>query len=87
MDIGLFASILSIAIAAGTSLVFATVGEIVTERAGILNLGGGGMMIMGAGAGFAAARHTVGRRQPLRTARRLSGGKHRVHTNVGRTTG
>ncbi len=58
MDIGLFASILGIAIAAGTSLVFATVGEIVSERAGILNLGVEGMMIMGAVAGFAAAFHT-----------------------------
>lgn len=58
MEIGLVASILSIAIAAGTSLVFATVGEIVTERAGILNLGVEGMMIMGAVTGFAAAFHT-----------------------------
>ena len=58
MDIGLLASIMSIAIAAGTSLVFATVGEIATERAGILNLGVEGMMIMGAVTGFAVAFHT-----------------------------
>ena len=58
MDIGLLASILSISIAAGTSLVYATLGEIVTERAGILNLGVEGMMIMGAVTGFAAAFHT-----------------------------
>ena len=36
LDIGLLASILSIAIAAGTSLVYAALGEILTERAGIL---------------------------------------------------
>ncbi len=58
MDTALFASILTIAIAAGTSLVFATVGEIITERAGILNLGVEGMMIMGAVTAFAAAYHT-----------------------------
>ena len=51
-------SILSIAIFAGTSLIFATVGEILTERSGILNLGLEGIMIMGAVSGFAAAYHT-----------------------------
>ena len=58
MDIALFVSLLSITIAAGTSLVFATVGEIITERAGILNLGVEGMLIMGAVTAFAAAYHT-----------------------------
>jgi ABC-type uncharacterized transport system permease subunit len=58
MDIALFVSIFTIAIRAGTSLVFATIGEIVTERSGILNLGVEGMMIMGAVTGFAAAFHT-----------------------------
>lgn len=58
MEVGFLASILSIAIAAGTSLVFATVGGILTERAGVLNLGVEGMMIMGAVTGFAAAFHT-----------------------------
>ncbi len=51
-------SILSIAVFAGTSLIFATVGEIITERAGVLNLGLEGMMIMGAVTGFAAALHS-----------------------------
>ena len=58
MDIGLIVSILTIAIAAGTSLVFATIGEIYTERSGILNLGVEGIMIMGAVIGFATAYHT-----------------------------
>ncbi len=58
MDILLIASIVSIALAAGTSLVYATIGEILTERAGILNLGVEGIMIMGAVTGFAAAFHT-----------------------------
>ncbi len=51
----LLASILAVTVRAGTSLVYAAVGEIYTERAGILNLGVEGMMIMGAMSGFAAA--------------------------------
>jgi ABC-type uncharacterized transport system permease subunit len=58
MDLALLVSILTIAIRAGTSLVYATIGEITTERAGILNLGVEGMMIMGAVSAFAAAFHT-----------------------------
>jgi general nucleoside transport system permease protein len=54
----LITSILTIAIVAGVSLVYATIGEIFTERAGILNLGVEGMMIMGAVTAFAAAFHT-----------------------------
>jgi simple sugar transport system permease protein len=51
-------SILTIAIVAGASLVFATIGEIFTERSGILNLGVEGMMIIGAVTAFAAAYHS-----------------------------
>ncbi len=51
-------SILFVAIAAGTSLIYATIGEIYTERSGVLNLGVEGMMIVGAVMGFAAAYHT-----------------------------
>lgn len=40
------------AIGLGTPLIFATIGEIITERAGILNLGVQGMMLMGAVMGF-----------------------------------
>ncbi len=58
MELSLVVSILTIAIRAGTSLVYATIGEITTERAGILNLGVEGMMIMGAVTAFAAAFHT-----------------------------
>jgi general nucleoside transport system permease protein len=58
MDVALLVSILTVTIQAGTSLVFATVGEILTERSGILNLGLEGIMIMGAVSAFAAAYHT-----------------------------
>lgn len=58
MDITLLISILVVAIQAGTSLVYATIGEIFTERSGILNLGVEGIMIMGAVTAFATAYHT-----------------------------
>ncbi len=58
MDVNVITSILAISIVAGTSLVYATIGEIYTERSGILNLGVEGMMIMGAVTAFAAAYHT-----------------------------
>jgi simple sugar transport system permease protein len=54
----LIVSILAAAIAAGTPILFATLGEILAERAGILNLGVEGMMLMGAWAGFATAYHS-----------------------------
>jgi general nucleoside transport system permease protein len=47
-------AILAAAIAAGTPLVFAALGELVTEKSGVLNLGVEGMMLVGAMAGFAA---------------------------------
>lgn len=42
-------------LAASTPLLIAATGELVTERAGVLNLGVEGMMIMGAACGFAGA--------------------------------
>lgn len=42
-------------LAASTPILFAALGELVVERAGVLNLGVEGMMITGALAGFAAA--------------------------------
>src|SRR5690606_39207197 len=47
-------AILAAAIAAGTPLVYAALGELITERSGVLNLGVEGMMLVGAVAGFAA---------------------------------
>src|SRR5213592_2247383 len=50
--------ILAAAIAAGTPLVFAALGELVVERAGVLNLGVEGMMLVGAIAGFSTGAAT-----------------------------
>ncbi|MCP5100228.1 MAG: ABC transporter permease, partial [Chloroflexi bacterium] len=47
--------ILHAGLATGTILLFAAIGEIFTERAGILNLGVEGMMLVGAMAGFSTS--------------------------------
>lgn len=49
------AAILAATLRAGTPLVIAALGELVVERAGVLNLGVEGMMLTGAAAGFIAA--------------------------------
>src|SRR6266545_4170787 len=41
------------ALISGTPLLFATIGEIFSERAGVMNLGIEGMMLVGAMSGFA----------------------------------
>ena len=43
---------LAAAVVAGTPLLFATLGELITEKSGSLNLGVEGMMLMGAVMGF-----------------------------------
>ncbi len=52
MDIEFFIPVLAAAVQSGTPILYATLGEIVTERSGVLNLGVEGMMIVGAFAGF-----------------------------------
>lgn len=47
--------ILRAGVAAGTVLLFATIGEIFSERAGVLNLGVEGMMLLGAMSAFSVA--------------------------------
>jgi ABC-type uncharacterized transport system permease subunit len=58
MNLNLIVSVLTITLRAGTSLVYTTIGEIYTERSGILNLGLEGMMMMGALSSFAVAYQT-----------------------------
>ncbi|MBI5823800.1 MAG: ABC transporter permease [Chloroflexi bacterium] len=49
-----FTIILQAGIASGTVLLFATIGELFSERAGVLNLGVEGMMLIGAMSAFSA---------------------------------
>ncbi len=58
MEPSIFTAILVATIVAGTPLIITALGELVTEKSGVLNLGAEGMMAVGAIAGFAAAYHT-----------------------------
>jgi general nucleoside transport system permease protein len=79
MDLALIVSILAVAIQAGTSLVYATVGEIFTERSGILNLGVEGIMIMGAVTAFATGYHTGSLAAALAVAVLVGGSLALIH--------
>jgi simple sugar transport system permease protein len=48
-------TILQAGVASGTVLLFATIGELLTERSGVLNLGVEGMMLIGAMSAFSVA--------------------------------
>ena len=50
--------LLAAAIQSGTPILYATLGEIITERSGVLNLGVEGIMILGALAAFLSAKIT-----------------------------
>jgi simple sugar transport system permease protein len=52
--------VLASAVTYGTPLVFASLGELLTERSGVLNLGVEGMMLGGAVMGFWAVQHAPG---------------------------
>lgn len=58
MDIDMVIKFLVAAVGAGTPLLFGTVGEILTEKTGHLNLGVEGMMSIGACAGFMMGYYT-----------------------------
>ncbi|MGB9860030.1 MAG: ABC transporter permease [Moorellaceae bacterium] len=59
MDNSVWVSALAAAIIAGTPLLYAALGEILAERAGVLNLGVEGMMLVGAVCGFMVAVRTA----------------------------
>ncbi|HAK46463.1 MAG TPA: ABC transporter permease [Spirochaeta sp.] len=54
----LLTSIVAITLKAGTSLIFATIGEIYTEKSGVLNLGIEGIMLMSAVLSFTVSYYT-----------------------------
>jgi ABC-type uncharacterized transport system permease subunit len=57
-SVSFLTSVLAAAIPAGTAILYACLGELLCERAGVLNLGVEGMMLMGALGGFAVAQWT-----------------------------
>lgn len=58
MELDIVIPLLAAAVQSGTPILYATLGEIFTEKAGILNLGVEGCMIIGALAGFVVALAT-----------------------------
>lgn len=56
--IAFLSALLSSGVRTGTAILFATIGEIHTERAGVLNLGVEGMMLMGAMTGYGVTHLT-----------------------------
>ncbi|MCJ2377855.1 ABC transporter permease [Vibrio sp. ZSDZ34] len=58
MDIMLIQQILIATLKTGTPLLLIALGELISEKSGVLNLGQEGMMLMGAMAGFAGAYYT-----------------------------
>ena len=58
MTAALIAGVIASSIVSGTSLLYATLGELVGERAGIVNLGLEGIMLIGAATGFAVTAMT-----------------------------
>ena len=60
MSVSQLIAILSVAIATATPLVFATLGETITERAGVINLSAEGTILLSAMTGFVVAKTTEG---------------------------
>jgi simple sugar transport system permease protein len=58
MSLSFFEAVLSNAVLSGTSILYATVGEVIGERAGIVNLGLEGVMLVGAVTGFGVTAET-----------------------------
>jgi len=56
MNLEVIISLLAATVQSGTPVLYATLGEIVTERSGVLNLGVEGIMLVGALAAFLVAR-------------------------------
>jgi len=54
----ILANLIFATVSSSTIILFASLGEIITERSGILNLGVEGMMLVGALTGFSVAWHT-----------------------------
>ena len=62
MELGFLVTLLAAGIRSGTGILFASIGEIFAERAGVLNVGIEGMMLMGAVTAYGLA---YSHRQPV----------------------
>ena len=60
MNNSILVVILASAVAYGTPLLYAALGELLAERSGVLNLGVEGMMLVGAVVGFLAVQRVGG---------------------------
>ena len=69
--------VLASAVAYGTPLLYAALGELLAERSGVLNLGVEGMMLMGAVMGFWAVQRLPGS-APVALAARSSSRRSRA---------
>jgi len=75
----IYIAIFATAITAGTPILYAALGEILTERAGILNLGVEGMMLTGAVCGFIIALKTANPWYGVLTAMLAGGAVALIH--------
>ena len=74
--------ILQAGVASGTVLLFATIGELLTERSGVLNLGVEGMMLIGAMAAFSVAVTTGNQWLGVIVAMILAGILSQIHAFI-----
>ena len=74
--------ILQAGVASGTVLLFATLGELLTERSGVLNLGVEGMMLIGAMSAFAVSLATGNPWLGVLTAMLVAGLLSQIHAFI-----
>jgi simple sugar transport system permease protein len=77
-----FIIILQAGVASGTVLLFATLGELLAERSGVLNLGVEGMMLIGAMTGFSVAIKTGNPWMGLLAAMLFAGVISQIHAFI-----
>src|SRR5512139_180612 len=77
-----FITILQAGVASGTVLLFATIGELLTERSGVMNLGVEGMMLVGAMSAFSVAIATQNPWLGILVAMLAAGAISQVHAYI-----
>ncbi len=79
MELIILVNLLAAGVRSGTAILLATIGEIFAERAGVLNLGVEGMMLMGAMTAFGVAHQTGNPWLGLLAAAAVGGGLALLH--------